>query len=256
MTGNAQDFFRFPEADSLRKPHIEVATALALGQGNVLDTYLSPQKYRGIELRFVSEVKRESRKRNMAYLLTHEGALSYTGNTAGNANNISGHYDFAYAAMYRWRLLDDHLRIYAGGMADMNIGFGYCTRNSSNNPAQGYISLGIGPQIMAHYDFHLWKKDFRLTYETRTPWIGLMFSPNYGQSYYEIFGMGNYDSNIVFTSLETFQMRQQITLDMPVGRRTAIRIGYLSDIRQATPNNLKQHHWYNAGMIGVVINKF
>jgi hypothetical protein len=82
-----------------------------------------------------------------------------------------------------------------------------------------------------------------------------MFSPNYGQSYYEIFNEGVYDHNVVVTSVATFQLRQQLSLDIKVSPKAAIRIGYLCDIRQATPNNLKQHQWYNAALIGVTLRR-
>jgi hypothetical protein len=92
-------------------------------------------------------------------------------------------------------------------------------------------------------------------YELALPLAGIQFSPNYGQSYYEIFNKGNYDHNIVFTSIAAFQLRHQLSLDIPVAQRTSLRIGYLGDIRQATPNNLKQHQWYNAVIVGVTIKK-
>lgn len=246
MTGNAQEIFVTPR---------EVATQLNVGAANSLDTYLSPEKYRGLELRFNSDVMRNSTKRQLTYSLSHEGALGYLHNRVGNAHELCGHYAFAYGVMYRWQLMDDRLRIMAGGMAEGSIGFAYNTRTSANNPAQAYVSMDIGPQVAAQYRFRLFNRVFRVSYSARVPLVGLMFSPNYGQSYYEIFDRGNYDRNIVPVTIATFQMRQQVALDIPVGKRTAIRVGYLGDIRQTKPNGLRQHHYYNAGTIGVVVCK-
>lgn len=235
--------------------HSTVSTQIAIGSANVLDTYLSPEKYRGMEYRFVSDVVRHSDKHPTTYQLTHEGAIGYTHNRSKNAHALTGHYDFAFAMMHDWSLMQDKLKLHAGGMADLNLGFNYNTRNSANNPAQGYASLQIGPNVMAQYEITLFRKKMFLGYQARLPIAGIMFSPNYGQSYYEMFSENNYDNNVVFHAFKTFQIRQQLSLDIPVAKRTAIRIAYINDIRQTKPNNLKQHHYYNAGSIGFVINK-
>lgn len=233
----------------------EVASQVAVGGMNHLDTYLSPEKYKGVEPRFVSDVTRMSKKHPLVYRLSHEAAIAYVSNRSKTAHEFSGHYDFAYGVLRRWNIADDKITLMAGGMVDAFVGFAYNTRNGANNPAQAYISANIGAQVTAQYRFALWGKQMRLTYEARVPVVGMMFSPNYGQSYYEIFNKGNYDYNIVVTSVGTFQIRQQLSLDIPVGTHTALRVGYLNDIRQAEPNNLKQHQWYNAAIIGIVLRK-
>lgn len=237
----------------------EVASQLAVGKANMLDTYLSPEKYRGTELRYISDVLRDSKKRPVSYQLLHEANLGITRNRAHNARTLSGGYTFSYSIMRKWQLLDDKLLLRVGGVGYANLGFAYNTRNTANNPAQGYASVNIGPQVMATYNLpwsikHEWPV-IRLIYQTRMPLMGVMFSPNYGQSYYEMFGLGNYDHNVVFTTFTTFQMRQQLAVDIPLAQKTSVRLGYLVDIRQGKPNNLRQHHYYNAFTLGVVLKK-
>lgn len=223
---------------------------LGVGGVNVLDTYLSPEKYSGTELRYISQTVRGSEHRKWRRLIVHQGMASFSRNRADNANEMAGSYDFCYGFLRRWTLFGDRLTVRAGGMADANIGFLYNTRNG-NNPAQARLSFDISPVAMAAYRFTVAGKPFTLNYEVSVPLCGLMFSPNYGQSYYEIFSKGDYDHNAVPTTfIATPSLRNTLSLDFNIAK-TTLRLGYMGDYRQAKVNNLKYHSYSHLFVIGI-----
>lgn len=235
---------------------VERATQIAVGSVNRLDTYLSPLEYKGTDVRFISDVLR-SGKKDWDMQLTHEGCFDMSHNLADNADALAGHYDFSFGMMHRWEMMDGQLTLRLGGMTELYLGFAYNTHNSANNPAQGYASLSVGGSGMAVYRLKIGRKVFPITYQARLPLAGIMFSPAYGQSYYELFYEGNGDGNVVFNGINTPSFRQQIGVGIPVGRGCTITVGYLGDIRQAKPNHLKQHVYTNDFFIGYTkqINK-
>ena len=254
----APDYLNTDTSVQLRQLHPLRENALMLGIGytDILDTYLSPEKYRGTDLRFLSHTRREKDSTCLVHQLLHEGCIATADNRSGNGGEIGGGYTFAYSLLRKWQMPvgSCHLRLLAGGTAELSVGFLYNTRGS-NNPAQARLALQLKPTVAADFDFRLFRRQqrpFTLHYEASAPLCGLMFSPNYGQSYYEIFSRGNYDHNCVPTTIaSTPSLRQMLTLDFRA-LHTTWRIGYLGDWRQASVNNLKQHTYTHALVFGIV----
>ena len=254
----APNYLNTDTSVQLRQLHPLRENALMLGVGytDILDTYLSPEKYRGTDLRFLSHTRREKDSTCLVHQLLHEGCIATADNRSGNGGEIGGGYTFAYSLLRKWQMPvgSCHLRLLAGGTAELSVGFLYNTRGS-NNPAQARLALQLKPTVAADFDFRLFRRQqrpFTLHYEASAPLCGLMFSPNYGQSYYEIFSRGNYDHNCVPTTIaSTPSLRQMLTLDFRA-LHTTWRIGYLGDWRQASVNNLKQHTYTHALVFGIV----
>ena len=102
---------------------------------------------------------------------------------------------------------------------------------------------------MVIYRFKIKNYQFVARYQANVPVAGVMFSPNYGQSYYEIFTLGNSEGVIKFTSLNNQpSIRQLFSLDFPVGC-TKIRLNYLWDIQQSKVNKLKTHTYSHIFML-------
>ena len=248
--------------DTLRSNKVITNTQmLGIGAVNTLDTYLSPEEYTGTELRYISHSVRENGTK-LSRELVHQAQILSVRNRRENNNELGGFYNFQYNWQYtlgQWNVGEGELRLKVGGGVDTRLGFLYNMRNS-NNPAQAYGQVNIAPNAVAAYRFRLRNLPFQLRYEVQVPLLGLAFSPNYGQSYYEIFTRDNYDHNLVVTTPASApSLRQLLTLDFTV-RHTTFRIGYLGDYQQAKINQLRQHVWSNLFVIGIVrkfsINKF
>lgn len=223
---------------------------VGVGGVNILDTYLSPEKYRGTELRYISQTIREREGRHWMRLIEHQGYVSYSKNRADNGNEMAGTYNFSYGFLRNWTFFGGKLDVKAGGMADAAIGFLYNTKNG-NNPAQARFNIDIAPVAIATYHFNVKQTPLALRYEVSSPLCGLMFSPNFGQSYYEIFSKGDYDHNIVPTTfVVTPSLRQMLSVDFTL-KKTTVRVGYLGDWRQSKVNGLKFHSYSNMFMIGL-----
>lgn len=248
--------------DTLRSNKVITNTQiLGIGAVNTLDTYLSPEEYTGTELRYISHSVRENGTK-LSRELVHQAQILSVRNRRENNNELGGFYNFQYNWQYalgQWNVGEGELRLKVGGGVDTRLGFLYNMRNS-NNPAQAYGQVNIAPNAVAAYRFRLRNLPFQLRYEVQVPLLGLAFSPNYGQSYYEIFTHDNYDHNLVVTSpVSAPSLRQLLTLDFTV-RHTTFRVGYLGDYQQAKVNQLRQHVWSNLLVLGIVrkfsINKF
>jgi len=232
------------------KPVITNVQYVGVGYANLLDTYLSQEEYGGIEVRYISHTTRENNSRWSSECI-HQGLIQNVSPRSDDNRETGGMYTFDYVRHYQLIPFNGKWSLKVGGMAEAGVGFLYNTRNS-NNPAQARLYLHLSPNIVGTYQFSLFNKQFTARYELSAPLLGVMFSPNYGQSYYEIFSRGNYDHNAVFTTpFNAPTLRHQLSVDFSLGKAT-FRLGYLGDYQQAKVNGLKYHTNSHLLLIGYV----
>lgn len=239
------------ELDDVHR-YVTRATSYGVGFTNVFDTYLSPQEYKGIDFRLSRETIRMTRlfDGNVSVQNFFQADLGYTHNRADNNNMFSGLVNWNYGLHYQFRLTEN-FKLLAGGLLDLNGGFVYNLRNS-NNPASARAYINLDASGMAIW--HLKVKHYPLTlrYQVNLPVMGMLFSPHYGQSYYEIFSLGHASGVVRFTSLHNQpSLRQMLTVDLPIGK-TNMRFSYLADLQQYKVNHLKTHTYSHVFMVGVV----
>ena len=225
---------------------------LGFGPTRILDTYISQEKFSGAGFTYLYIYEGRKPEKRWQNTIEHELDLSKSRDRGDNTSMLEGNYNLYWSRLASLvkpsSSTDFHLQ--AGFTANANLGFLY-DMTTSNNPAQARLALNIMPSAVATYGFPIKQQHFSLRYELNLPLVGIMFSPNYGQSYYEIFTQGNYDRNIVpttFVSAPTF--RQILTLDWLLSEKWALRIGYLGNYQQADINHLKQHIYTHRVLLG------
>ncbi|MDO4930009.1 MAG: DUF3316 domain-containing protein [Bacteroidales bacterium] len=222
------------------------------GHTNILDTYLSDFEYTGPSFSLMHTSERLARWGKGR--VTVQGLYMATVNYAESATDDNHEWDAQFTLGVAWHR-NWHpvrgLRLAAGGMAELGGGFTYSS-NGGNNPAQGRLSADLAFSGIAEYAFRLWNRPFQVRTQLDVPLFGAMFSPNYGQSYYEIYYLKNTDHNVVVTHpFNAPSVRWLTTCSFKLLGAT-LSVGYLADVRQSHVNNLKRHTWNNQFVIGYV----
>ena len=221
------------------------------GSSNILDTYLSPYSYKGIEARFIYQTERRTKLWNshISFHTQTDINADYVKNPAKNVKSYAGGIRFSAAWLYNFS--DIRRWHFATGLAASAYAGGIYNDRNGNNPAQGRLDLMIDLTGKATYHFPVKGKWWKATYSLSIPFVGIAFSPMYGQSYYEIFSLKDYDHNVVFANfVNTPSMRHLLTLDIPLGRNKSLRIGYAAELMQAKWNGIRYHAYSHNIMIG------
>lgn len=238
----------------LANRYVMRSTLYGIGYTNILDTYLSPAEYTGAEIRILRENMRMTRLLNgkVSRQSLFQAHMAMTENRAGTGSEFAFLANWNFAWHYQHRL-NEHIKLLAGPNIDLNGGMIYNFRNS-NNPVQAKAYVNLGASGMAIYRFNIKEYPFILRYQLNVPLLGIMFSPEYGQPYYEMSISHDWGKNLCFTSLHNQPaIRQFITLDFPI-KSLNIRVGYVCDIQQSKVNHLKNHTWSHTFMAGIVKN--
>lgn len=237
----------YPGLGATPRPSLKTNNTLsaAVGSANMYDTYLSPLEYKGISLRFNYEQMRRTTWFNYNFYKQQIFDLEFAmgDNPAKNVTEywllvnyrIGGHY-----SLYN----TDAFRLGIGGLWDINAGVLYNERNG-NNPASARAYSNLNLSVIASYKL----KWFAVRWQIDTPFMGILFSPRFGQSYYEI-SLGNSVGIVNFASLHNQRaLRNYITMDIPISKYT-IRVGYLGSYYQTKVHDIQTHHYTNSFVIG------
>ncbi|MBR6036123.1 MAG: DUF3316 domain-containing protein [Bacteroidaceae bacterium] len=253
-------------SSEISQPNKEVlhSSMIGMGSSNVLDTYLSSYNYTGKDYRIQRETMRmtnlwKGRVSNQSLIDLN---VDFNKNHARNIKEYAGGIRYSQGWFYNFmngntvnpvERSASRFNFAAGLAASGYLGVVYIDR-SGNNPAQAKADLMIDVSGLATYDLVIAKHHYLWRYQVSFPLMGIAFSPNYGQSYYEAFVAKHYDHNVVFAYPGNMpSMRHKLTLDIPIKRYT-LRVGYVAQINQSIFNHLKYHSYSHDFMIG--FNKY
>ena len=193
-----------PEPREVTHSPISQVRSFSLGGIIQRDSYLSPLRYGGTQLGFVSQSAsygyRRQRRGGLSELLARPErsvdprwtdhsllslGLSQSTNPAGNGRMWG--LQFSYDRSYLRRLVEGRYGRLALGPALVGRGGARYSSRNGNNPVSIEASLGLG--LSALYSYRLPSLSFpaRLRLYGELDLLSLSFSQEYGESYYELY---------------------------------------------------------------------
>ena len=83
------------QSDTIVSPRtITNARMISVGATEILDTYLSQEKFRGTGLRFISHTERDRDDSRWSRRIVHQGGIAWADNRSGDGGEIAGAYHF------------------------------------------------------------------------------------------------------------------------------------------------------------------
>jgi hypothetical protein len=223
---------------------------IGIGNTKAYDTYLSPLEYSGTNLGIIHEQLKMTGLLggNVSAQHLFNIELAETKNPAGNVTSYVGSLEYGYGLHYRFRPVRK-IQIFAGLQGDGLVGFIYNTRNG-NNPVNAKVNFNFNLSGIAVYRFQIKKQPLQLRYQLNVPFAGIVFSPEFGQSYYEI-GEGDSNNLIQFASLHNqWVIRNLLSVELPLNFCT-VRLSYMNWIYETSVNSLDTRIISNSVYIGV-----
>lgn len=239
--------------DSLRVERPVASFFMAeVGSTSVIDTYLAPVAFKGVDARLEYERMQAMRFDPQRWVMQMHAGVEY-GNLQNKPGNHTEHMlmvDYRWGMMRRWsNVLTPNLQAAVGGSTQLRGGAVYKPSNS-NNLVTAKIHWAVSLTAMASYKWRVAKMPVVISYQATLPVAGVFFSPEYGETYYEIY-LGNHSGLAHFGWWGSrFDMTNALMADMHLGS-TVLRVGYRNTIERSWVNNLDTQIVTHMAVIGV-----
>ena len=233
------------------RPSISSFTA-EVGGASILDTYLTPIRYHGVNTRLAYEGLRAMKFSPDRWIMQGVTAVEYANvqNPAGNHTMHSLMIDAKWGMMHRWNdVFTPRLTLHLGGSPQLRGGVIYNAYNS-NNPVSAKIRMSLNLTAMASYHINVGRVPVTLRYQATLPTIGAFFSLDYGEAFYELY-VGNTQGivNVGWWG-NRFDMENLLTADLHLGN-SVLRLGYRNLIETSWVHNLNTQIFTHGFVIGI-----
>ncbi len=242
--------------DAATDPNLErVPSRFSIGIGiggmRSLETYLSPVTYTGASFGagVWQELPFSGHPQTWRMRFGGEASFASMLNPRGNARKYDIGVRMAWGAERMWHIgtgipFAKELWLGAGAEAALEGGCGYLPRNG-NNPAAARARIGIDLAGSAEWSGRLGRLPFTVGERLSVPTLGLFFSPQYGESYYEIY-LGN-RSGLVHCGWwgNTGGVRSHFTISVRPGK-WGVRLGWLCRLQRQNACSLRTRLLTNA----------
>lgn len=236
------------DAEVLRP--VAKAYTIDYGYASTLDTYLSEIRYKGYNVRLGYE-RMQAMKFNPESWVSQLDVNAQYANTKNPSGNHVMHTVMVggrWGMMHRCRVMPK-LQVMAGGSTQIGGGALYAPANS-NNVVSVKVNWSVDATVMAIYNSKVGKLPVTLRYQAVLPVVGVMYSLDYGESYYEMY-VGNHSGLVHFSSwLNRFAMTNYISVDMHFGG-TSVRVGYRNLIESTYVNKLNTQIYNHSLVVGL-----
>ena len=224
--------------------------SLEWGSTTIVDTYLSPLKYNGQSLSLAGSWLKAMRQNPQRLIMSFDASIhaSQALSPAKNSRLYEMGIGFSWSMLHRWRPIDG-LQLAAGGSTMLDVGAIYLARNS-NNPVSAQASIDIALAGMASYTFKIGKLPIKVSDRLSLPIVGAFFSPDYGETYYEIY-LGNHSGLAHYGWWGNhFRIDNLLSADISLGS-VALRLGYRMNIKSSFVNNINTRINSHALVVGL-----
>ena len=240
--------------DTIRAERLVVKSAqFGISLQNNLDTYLSNYKYTGGGLHFSHESFRDARTGNYRwkYQTLFNSRIGY--NLQKVNIQLSGIIGCSWSGYHPFSI-GKRLKLLAGAQIQLEGGALYNLSNG-NNPVSAKLRTALAASGMAIYHFPVFKSNWVARYQLDIPLVGVMFTPEFGQSYYEI-SLGHLGKIASLTHpVNNPSWRHMLSLDIPLHVKhhsTTLRLSYIADLYQSDINHIRCHMYHHAITFGFV----
>lgn len=234
--------------DSVSRPITQIYSLEAGGE-SVLDTYLSPLKYSGLTWGVTGKWTKVLPWNMNSWEMSFDSSFrfGYMRNQPKTAEMIDFGFSFRWTASHRFNL-PARVLFTAGVGTGMNAGVLYLPGNG-NNPASARAEMGIGLTAAVSRAFKFKNLGMLLRDEVYLPSLSVFFSPQYGETYYEIY-IGNH-RGLAHCGWwgNRFMIDNLLSLNLDIGP-SALQVGYRLIVASGLVNHINTETVINSFVIG------